>query len=116
MSQVISHSRDAFELACGRWETKDGRNASQADIIELFRTIVQQIPNCTFVVDGLDECAWAEEKWKSNNNDKAPIRSFIKMVVVTHRGMNDVSIQTATSNAKMNIRDPIEWAEPRIIA
>ena len=69
ISQVISYNRDAFELACGRWETKDGRNASQTDIVELFKTIVQHTPNCTFVVDGLDECAWAEEKWKTNNDD-----------------------------------------------
>jgi ankyrin repeat protein len=75
ISQVISCNRDAFELACGRWETKDGRNASQTDIVELFKTIVQHTPNCTFVVDGLDECAWAEEKWKSNNDD-SPIHFF----------------------------------------
>jgi ankyrin repeat protein len=72
---VISCNRDAFELACGRWETKDGRNASQTDITDLFKTIVQHIPNCTFVVDGLDECAWAEEKWKSNDDD-SPIGFF----------------------------------------
>jgi hypothetical protein len=72
---VISYNRDAFELACSRWETKDGRNASQMDIVELFKTIVQHTRNCTFIVDGLDECAWAEEKWKSNNDD-SPIGFF----------------------------------------
>ena len=69
ISQVITCNRDAFEFACGRWEAKDGSSASQTDIVELFKTIVQYIPNCTFVVDRLDECAWAEEKWKSNNDD-----------------------------------------------
>jgi ankyrin repeat protein len=69
ISQVVSRNQNAFELACGRWESKDGRNASQTDIVELFKTIVQHTPNCTFVVDGLDECAWAEKKWKSNEND-----------------------------------------------
>ncbi|KAH8598504.1 prion-inhibition and propagation-domain-containing protein [Bisporella sp. PMI_857] len=61
ISQIILGNRDAFELAYSKWETKDGRNASQTDIVELFQTIVQQIPNCTFVVDGLDECAWPED-------------------------------------------------------
>jgi hypothetical protein len=75
ISQVVSCNRDAFELACGRWETKEGRNASQTDLADLFKTIVQHIPNCTFVVDGLDECAWAEEKWKSNDDD-SPIGFF----------------------------------------
>ncbi|KAG9228536.1 ankyrin [Amylocarpus encephaloides] len=69
ISQVISRHRDTFELVCSRWETKDGRNASQTDIVELFKTIVQHTPYCTFVVDGLDECAWVEEKWKSNDDD-----------------------------------------------
>jgi len=66
VSQIISGNRDAFELACGKWETKDRRDASQSDIVDLFRTIIQHISNCTFVVDGLDECAWAAEKWKSD--------------------------------------------------
>jgi hypothetical protein len=84
ISQVISHNRDAFELVCGRWDAGDGRRASQTDIFELFKTIVQHISSCTFVVDGLDECAWAEEKWKSNNDD-SPIGFFesIKQAV-TH--------------------------------
>lgn len=56
-------------MACGRLETKDGRNTSQTDIVELFKTIVQHTLNCTFVVDGLDECAWAEEKWKSTDDN-----------------------------------------------
>ena len=70
---MISYNRDAFELACGRWETKDRRNASQTDIVELFTTIVQHTQNCTFVVDGLDECAW-----KSNNDDS--LTSFFESV------------------------------------
>jgi hypothetical protein len=62
MSQVILSNRDTFELACDRWEAKDRHNASQTDIVKLFKIIVQHISSCTFVVDGLDKCAWAEEK------------------------------------------------------
>ena len=40
VSQIISGNRDAFELAYSKWETKDGRNASQTDIVDLFKTIV----------------------------------------------------------------------------
>jgi ankyrin repeat protein len=81
ISQVISYNQDAFELACGRWEAKDGRNASQTEMIDLLKTIVQHIPNCTFVVDGLDECAWAEEKWKSNDNSPMGFFDSIKQAV-----------------------------------
>ncbi|KAH6664589.1 ankyrin-1 [Halenospora varia] len=56
ISQVISCNRDAFELAYVRWEAKDRRNASQTDIIDLFKTI-------------------AEEKWKSNYDD-SPLGFF----------------------------------------
>jgi ankyrin repeat protein len=59
VSQIISSNRDAFELACSKRETNDRRTASQADIIDLLRIISQHIPSCTFVVDGIDECAWA---------------------------------------------------------
>jgi archaellum biogenesis ATPase FlaH len=78
ISQVISSNRDAFELACGKWEAKDGHNASQTDIVELFKEVIQNIPNCTFVVDGLDECSWAEEKWKSNDDDA--LMSFFESI------------------------------------
>ncbi|KAH8592643.1 prion-inhibition and propagation-domain-containing protein, partial [Bisporella sp. PMI_857] len=74
ISQVISFNRDAFEIACGKWEAKDGINASQIDIFELLKSIVQHVPNCTFIVDGLDECAWAEENWRSNGN--SPVSFF----------------------------------------
>jgi nicotinamide riboside kinase len=61
VSQIISGNRDAFGLACGKWEAKDGCSASQTDIVDLFKTITQYLPNCTFVADGLDECTWAED-------------------------------------------------------
>ena len=66
VSQIISSNRGAFELACSKWETNDRRTASQADIIDLLRIIIQHIPSCTFVVDGLDECAWATGNCESS--------------------------------------------------
>jgi len=66
VSQIISSNRDAFELACSKRETNDRRTASQADIIDLLRIISQHIPSCTFVVDGLDECAWATGNCESS--------------------------------------------------
>ena len=75
ISQVISANRDAFNLSYDKWEAKDGYDASQTDIIELFKAIVQRIPNCTFVVDGLDECLWVAEKWRPNDDD-SPIGFF----------------------------------------
>jgi hypothetical protein len=46
-----------FKLAYNRWEAKDRRNILQTDIIDVFKTIIQHVPNYTLVVDGLDKCA-----------------------------------------------------------
>ncbi|KAK2761422.1 ankyrin repeat domain-containing protein 52 [Colletotrichum kahawae] len=32
--------------------------ATQATIVQLFQDIIQAVPSCTFILDGLDECAW----------------------------------------------------------
>jgi hypothetical protein len=39
------------------------------------RTIVQHIPNCTFIADGLDECTWVEEGWKTHDGE-SPLEFF----------------------------------------
>ncbi|RDW85385.1 hypothetical protein BP5796_03710 [Coleophoma crateriformis] len=85
ISQVISCNRDAFELACDTYDIKDGHTASQTEIIELFQSIVHDIPDCTFVVDGLDECTWVEEKWKTD--DAKSLTGFFDSIkqAVTHK-------------------------------
>jgi ankyrin repeat protein len=65
ISQIISHERDAFRIACEKWEEQDKRIATRTDILEIFSAIARQVPSCTFIVDGLDECTWAGESWKA---------------------------------------------------
>ncbi|KAI8951440.1 prion-inhibition and propagation-domain-containing protein [Xylaria longipes] len=55
VSQLIQ-TQEGFNLARERWEAANERTASKFDIKELFGTIVQYIPRCALVVDGLDEC------------------------------------------------------------
>jgi ankyrin repeat protein len=69
ISQVVACNQNAFELAYERWQTKEGHMASLTDVIDLFRLMVQSIPNCTFVVDGLDECVWKRDNWKTKDDD-----------------------------------------------
>ncbi|KAI1125655.1 ankyrin repeat-containing domain protein [Nemania abortiva] len=59
IAQLLTQGQ-AFDLARERWEAVDGRAISKIDIKELFSTLVHDLPPCTFVVDGLDECAVAE--------------------------------------------------------
>lgn len=76
ISQIVKQSEQAFDLALERWEVADGRTASHTDIEELFKTIVQTIPGCTFIVDGLDECAEVDNDWKTDPRETIP--GFLK--------------------------------------
>ncbi|KAJ3569138.1 hypothetical protein NPX13_g6185 [Xylaria arbuscula] len=64
ISQITIQNRDAFNIAQEKLEATDGCVASRTDIEELFESITQNIPECIFVVDGLDECAMRENDSK----------------------------------------------------
>ncbi|KAK3312564.1 hypothetical protein B0H66DRAFT_506168, partial [Apodospora peruviana] len=66
--QVISRDQSAFELACSKCDSKTGQTATRTEILELFQAIVTILPRCTFVVDGLDECAKSTESWTSHED------------------------------------------------
>ncbi len=48
--------RKRRKIARKRWKIRGGHIASRTEILELFREIVQNAPNCIFMIDGLDEC------------------------------------------------------------
>lgn len=56
VAQIISQNLEAVEAARKAYHGKDGRSATTSDVWQLFRKICQRIPNCTFIVDGFDEC------------------------------------------------------------
>ncbi|KAI0509464.1 prion-inhibition and propagation-domain-containing protein [Xylaria bambusicola] len=76
ISQITIQNRDAFDLAREKREATDGRIASQTDIEELFKSIVQNIPRCIFIVDGLDECTVRENDGKTGRRDS--LLKFLK--------------------------------------
>ncbi|KAI0182170.1 ankyrin-1, partial [Xylaria flabelliformis] len=57
ITQLLTQSQQAFDMTREKWEDADGATASKIDIKELFSILVQNLPPCVFVVDGLDECA-----------------------------------------------------------
>ncbi|KAJ2997952.1 hypothetical protein NUW58_g481 [Xylaria curta] len=59
ITQLLPGAQQAFDLIRDKWEATDGRTASKINIKELFDTLIHNLPPCTFVVDGLDECAVA---------------------------------------------------------
>ncbi|MCJ1379499.1 hypothetical protein MMC17_002600 [Xylographa soralifera] len=56
ISQLVARNKDAFKLALAQSQKNKARLASQTDIWDLFKSIVSCIPNCIFIMDGLDEC------------------------------------------------------------
>ncbi|CAH0026868.1 unnamed protein product [Clonostachys rhizophaga] len=73
-------------------------------IISLFQEIAQAIPNCTFVLDGLDECTWVGLHHQSHDS----IKSFLQVVGETTErstsrfmlfSRNDESIRNSLHNS-----------------
>ncbi|OBT53419.1 hypothetical protein VE04_07004 [Pseudogymnoascus sp. 24MN13] len=69
IAQLVACNRTAFEIAYEEWQAKDGHVASRTAIMNLFKLIVSSLPNCTFVLDGLDECAWLEANPMATDGD-----------------------------------------------
>ncbi|KAF5233653.1 hypothetical protein FAUST_8089 [Fusarium austroamericanum] len=74
ITQIISQNGDAFEHARQSWISDVDLLASRVTIISLFKQLVRDIPGCTFIADGLDECAHL-------NNNNISIAKFLRDVV-----------------------------------
>lgn len=77
LSQMISHPR-AFQVVYNKQSAQYGETATQTDAVQLFRDIIQVISGCTFVLDGLDECIWAENSCKVDSSGS--VVEFLKTV------------------------------------
>jgi ankyrin repeat protein len=75
--QILYHPK-AFEIVRERWEAQDGQMATRAHIVEMFRDIVHTIPECQFVMDGLDECTWMGDNLKVDASDS--IAGFLETI------------------------------------
>ncbi|KXH60745.1 hypothetical protein CSAL01_09370 [Colletotrichum salicis] len=58
IAQVMTRDDGALNLVRKRWLAQNEQVATRATIIQLFQDIAQAVPSCTFILDGLDECAW----------------------------------------------------------
>ncbi|KAH7108724.1 hypothetical protein B0J13DRAFT_579584, partial [Dactylonectria estremocensis] len=73
ISQILSRHADAFGLACQRWEAEQGQVATPATVVKLIRELLQAVPGCTLVADGLDECTELE-------NSSVSVATFLETV------------------------------------
>lgn len=74
ISQIIATNDSAFDIARQRWLSQTDRVASRAVITKLFREVLSQVPGCTLVLDGLDECI------NSESASKDTVGTFIETI------------------------------------
>ena len=55
-SQIVGSDHSAFALVRQKWHTSQEPIAPRLTIIQLLREILHNVPGCTLVVDGIDEC------------------------------------------------------------
>lgn len=102
--QVIGQNTDAFNLVRTKRLSQHEQTASRMTIISLFQEIAQAIPDCTFVLDGLDECAWVGLHHQKHDS----IKPFLQVVGETIErstsrfmlfSRNDESIRNSLHNS-----------------
>ncbi|MCJ1462826.1 hypothetical protein MMC07_001429 [Pseudocyphellaria aurata] len=60
--QVVTRNKDAYDIAQEQLRQTNSIPASQSDVWKLFRSIVSDVPNCIFIVDGFDECLISDKQ------------------------------------------------------
>ena len=56
LSQITSSHDSALKVVQQRWDAEQTKHARKAVIIKLLDEVLHHVPNCTLIVDGLDEC------------------------------------------------------------
>ncbi|TQN72406.1 Vegetative incompatibility protein HET-E-1 [Colletotrichum shisoi] len=75
--------------------------ATRATIMKLFREVLQAVPSCTFVLDGLDECTWLGE----NRNDGNSVARFLEEL---RQAITDTTVRIlVTSRSEPEIRQEL---------
>ncbi|KAI0423772.1 hypothetical protein F5Y09DRAFT_354613 [Xylaria sp. FL1042] len=119
ISQLLGQTQQAFDLIREKWEATDGRIGSKIDIKDLFATLVQDLPPCAFVVDGLDE--YVVERDTANAAHEGSLLEFISFISATISksgshllimSRNDLRIREGLSNG--DDRTKCQFAELQI--
>ncbi|WYZ35989.1 hypothetical protein EsH8_X_000636 [Colletotrichum jinshuiense] len=74
IAEVTIYSEAALDVVWKRRLAQHEQVATRATIIRLFREVLQTVPFCNFVLDGLDECTWLGE----NRNSRDSVACFLE--------------------------------------
>ncbi|KAM0417191.1 hypothetical protein ACHAPT_012828 [Fusarium lateritium] len=105
ISQVVSQNEQAFEHAHQIWEHESDLVASNMKSITLFTQLLGVVPNCTFIVDGLDECTHLDD-------GKASVANFLRNVIDAIAGTSTRLL--IVSRDEPQIREAIMYDEPEV--
>ncbi|VUC27307.1 unnamed protein product [Clonostachys rosea] len=97
IKQLISQDQNGFAAIQRKRQTRYEQLASREDIIDCFEELVEIIPSCTFILDGLDECTWLGHSQHSQYNS---VFGFLKTFIET--------ISQSSSRAMIVSRDEPE--------
>lgn len=102
LAQLASDTQ-ILDLLQERWEPGHGQVASRADLVNMLQIVMQNSPGCTFIIDGLDECASVNAGRISSEDNS--ISGFIAAV---HRAASGTSTRLmVTSRDESDIRQSI---------
>jgi hypothetical protein len=112
ISQTISIDETAFHLVYDIWLTQHEQIATRRSIMRIFREIVQVVPGCVFVMDGLDECTWIGR----TRNDQESISGFLEAVrqVVAETTARIMIVSRDEADIRRSIADIEGCSELRI--
>ncbi|KAF5007164.1 hypothetical protein FDECE_6474 [Fusarium decemcellulare] len=82
ISQIIARHETAFDHVYKAWEVDFDQIASRAVIVKLFKSLIHAVPGCTFIADGLDECAYLSEN-STTGNSSTSVSRFLSDVIDT---------------------------------
>ncbi|KAF2993706.1 hypothetical protein E8E14_000727 [Neopestalotiopsis sp. 37M] len=100
VSQLISRNPEAFNLAYEKFDLHKTPIASSSEVMDLLKEMVHAIPQCTLVVDGLDEF-FSKGHWTATQSDG--IEAFIDKIIEAIRGTT--SRVFLTSREEQEIRN-----------
>lgn len=97
ISQIIASEDHAFRLSMDEKQSQQSKTASRTSILNLLSRIVQALPRCTLIVDGLDECMSSVVEFLSSLK-RAVAGSSTRLLIVS-RDEGDIREALTVNNA-----------------
>ncbi|KAH8669300.1 ankyrin-1, partial [Ilyonectria robusta] len=107
ISQIVSQHEGAFEHVRQKWEADSDPVATRANAVMLLTQLLRVVPGCMFIVDGLDECTYLDDRSTS-------VTKFIKTVKKAVVGTNTRVL--VVSRAEPEIRTALTDDTPESFA